>query len=320
MLEQSKFALSLRWRPMEPGDVRDCAQIIATHPTIGPRYGGGIDHLRRAWQLLLGSAAMTTAVFEFADRKQWTILGVGVGVFVSDEFIRELKTAPLMWFGPELARRVANGSSPVLSDRQVREANSGEGLNELVWETLARPEHARRTEVFHLMGRAYIEIHRGFLFREMITAQAESAERLQWAVDAGGLYWNPVRRCYEKSPPEPLEELAARPHVVGITRELEFARPGSWVGALFDYRPPRFGFTRAEQQLLLVTLGSVSGTDREIAAALAVSVPTVKKTWSSIYRRVAAFNPELVPDAAIASRQVERGPEKKRRAPGRVCG
>ncbi len=85
---------------------------------------------------LLGLGRATTAVFEEVERGRATLAGVGVGVFVHDSFIREMKTAPQFWFGPELTRRVLNGNSPVLSDQEVREANSGEGLTELVWETL----------------------------------------------------------------------------------------------------------------------------------------------------------------------------------------
>ena len=49
---------------------------------------------------------------------------------LSEDFVRELKTSPGFWFGPELIRRIMRGNSPVLSDREVRVANSGNGLNE----------------------------------------------------------------------------------------------------------------------------------------------------------------------------------------------
>jgi hypothetical protein len=304
----------VRWRPMQRKDVPVCVEIVASHPVIGPRYGPAINNLRSAWLRLLGYDAMTTAVFEEVNDARITIVGAGVGVFVRDEFIRELKTPPLFWFGPELMKRITAGNSPVLTDREVREANSGEGLNELVWETLTWTKFAKRTDVYHLMGNAYVEIHRGFLFKEMITSQAESAERLQWAVDAGGLYWDPLRQHYAKSPPRDLGGFVTRPHVVGITRELEFARPGSWVGTLFDYHPPRFGFSRSEQQLMLSALTSAGGTDRELASALNVSVPTVKKMWVSIYHRVVARDPELIPDSArLETGASERGREKRRR-------
>ncbi len=80
---------------------------------------------------------MTTSVFEAIEENRVHLAGVGVGVFVRDSFLRELKTPPQFWFGPVLVQRILDGDSPVLSDQEVRAANSGEGLNQLVWEALA---------------------------------------------------------------------------------------------------------------------------------------------------------------------------------------
>jgi len=121
---------------MQANDVAGCAKIIASHPVIGPRYGSAINDLPRSWLRLLGSEAMTTAVFEEVEKGRVTLAGVGVGVFVRDEFVREMKATPQFWVGAELTRRALRADSPVLSDKEVREANSAEVLNELVWETL----------------------------------------------------------------------------------------------------------------------------------------------------------------------------------------
>ena len=304
--------MPLQWRPMKPNDVAGCAEIIASHPVISPRYGPVIKYLSRAWLQLLDSEAMTTAVFEELEKGRVTLAGVGVGVFVHDEFVRELKARRQFWFGPELATRVLNGNSPVLSDKEVREANSGEGLNELVWETLPRLSFAQRTEIYHLMGAAYIEIHRGFRLKEMITSQAESPQRLQWALDAGGLCWDPKAARYVKSLKVDVAEFARDPHIVGITRELEFARPGSWVGSLFDYHPPRFWFSAGEQRLLIQCISHRTETNAVLAKELGVSLPTVKKMWLSIYDRVAEHAPELMAGDAESSVDGKRGKEKRR--------
>ena len=305
--------MSLRWRPMKPKDVAGCAGIIAAHPVIGPRYGPLVKDLGRAWLRLLDSQAMTTAVFEEVEKGRVTLAGVGVGVFVHDEFVRELKTRPQFWFGPELVKRALDGNSPVLSDQEVRAANSGDGLNELVWETLPRQSFAQRTELYHLMGGAYIEIHRGFRLKEMITSQAESPQRLQWALDAGGLCWDPKTARYVKSLKRGMEEFARDPHIVGITRELEFGRPGSWVGSLFDYRPPRFWFSVGEQRLLIHGIADRTETNALLAKELGVSLPTVKKMWLSIYDRVAQQAPELMAGDAPSGADGKRGKEKRRR-------
>jgi hypothetical protein len=298
---------------MLPNDITECAGIIADHPVIGPRYGQVIQDLSPAWLRLVGSEAMRSAVFEEVEGRRARIWGVGVGVFVTDDYVRELKKPPQFWSGPELATRIMRGTSPVLSDRQVREANSSDGLNLLVWEALPRDEYAR-ADSFHFMVNTYIEIHRGYLLKEMITSPIESVERLHWAVDGGGLFWDPVEARYTKSLKTSAEDFIREPHVVGVTRELESTRMGSWVGSLFDYRPPLFGFSPSEQQLLLSALACETGTDHELSKDLHVSLPTVKKMWLSIYGRVANCMPDLIPDSAqVRSETAERGKEKRRR-------
>lgn len=313
MLDESKIAIFLGWRPMQRPDVSTCMDIIAADPVIGLRYGAALNDLSYAWRHLLGSAAMTCSVFEKSEQKKKKIVGFVVSIFVSDLCMREIKTPPLAWFGPELVQRVGGRDSPLLSDSEVRDANSGDGLNELVWESLATPEMEQRPEFYHVMLRSFLDSHRGFFFNELITSQPGSAERMQFAVDSGALHWNPARQVYEVASPEPTRAVAERPHIAGITRELAFARHGSWMGTLFDYRPPRFGLSRGEQQLLLTALASSGGTDKELSGNLRLSLPTVKKMWGSIYRRVNACDPGLIPDSALAeSGTYERGREKKR--------
>jgi hypothetical protein len=304
--------MALRFRSMQPKDVRECAEIIGAHPVIGPRYGAAIGDLRTAWLGLLGSEAMNTAVFEEVNGTAIRTCGVGVGLFVRDEFMRELKMPPLFWFGPELARRVTAGNSPVLSDSEVREENSAGGLNLIVWEAVPAPQFAARSDLFHLMVEAFLELHRGFRLKEMMTSQVESVQRLQWSVDAGGMLWDPAKKSYVKSLRRSAEEFIREPHILGITRELELGRLGSWVGTLFDYQPPLFGFSRSEQRLLQAALAAESGTDQELTRTLRVSLPTIKKMWQSVYRRVTDRRPETIRDSARAG-STERGKEKKRR-------
>ena len=304
--------MALRFRSMQPKDVRECAEIIKAHPVIGPRYGRTIGELHRAWTLLIGREAMTTAVYEEVDGAAVRKCGVAVGLFVYEDFIREVKTSPLFWFGAELVKRITAGRSPVLSDKEVREANSSKGLNLIVWEALPCLDFATRADLFHLMIEAFREVHRGFRLKEMITSQAESVDRLKWAVDAGGLIWDPAKARYVNSPNKNAEEFVRKPHVVGITRELEFARLGSWVGTLFDYLPPRFGFSPSEQRMLLAALAGQSGTDEELSEALDVSLPTIKKMWLSVYRRMADGQSKTIRDSARSGTS-ERGKEKRRR-------
>lgn len=76
----------LRHRPMRPNDVRNCVDVVASHPVIGPRYGKSITDLRAAWLELLRYEAKSAVVFEEIEGPATRIWGVGVSVFVHDEF------------------------------------------------------------------------------------------------------------------------------------------------------------------------------------------------------------------------------------------
>jgi hypothetical protein len=87
---------------------------------------------------------------------------------------------------------------------------------------------------------------------------------------------------------------------------------GSWVGALFDYHPPMLGFSRREQRLLSCAIQGA--TDEHLAENLGTSLPAVKKTWASIYRRVEDHLPGLMPESVESGTPAGvRGKEKRRR-------
>jgi hypothetical protein len=307
--------VTIRYRPMEPKDVRECADIIASHPVIGPRYGNRIGDLSKAWLRLFGCQAKVASVFHDDDNLRAPICGVGVSVFAKDDFVREIKTPPLRWIGPELMRRILEGDSPVLSDRQLREANSRGGLNLLVWEGCFRPEFVTNLEIPRVVMSGFIEVHSGFLLKEAISDQVESVERLRWTIQTGGLLWNPVSAAYQESLDQDPEEIVKNPHITGTTREAESSQreswSGTWVGSLFEYRPPRCGFRPSEQRMLLMALGG--GTDDELSQELGVSIPTIKKMWLSVYRRVDQNLPDLNPNHPQPEVEMtQRGKEKKR--------
>lgn len=120
---------------------------------------------------------------------------------------------------------------------------------------------------------------------------------------------------YQKTFKKHPKEIVQKPHVVGVRRSMEHERDDSWttswVGTLFDYQPPRFGFSRSEQRLLHAALAGESGTDNELAESLGVSLPTIKKMWLSIYRRVNDRQPEAIRDCVPVD-AAERGKEKRR--------
>jgi hypothetical protein len=306
--------MSIRNRPMRPKDVRECVEIVAAHPFVGPRYGNAIEDLRSAWLRLLSRNGFCSArVFEEElNGNPPRILGVGVTVFVSDHFLNELKTPPGFWMSPEIARRLArDDDSPLLSPKEIQDANSQGGLNLAVWHACIRVEDNQRTEVWTELMTAFLDHHRGFLLKELLV-QGESPEHLMGLHNSGGYLFSREEGCYGDLDGKDLRELAMEAHIMGLSREMALQRLGSWVGSLFHYEPPKFGFNVSEQRLLISALAG--GTDEELSDELGISLSAVKKTWRSIYDRVALCLPELIPSNSQPDGEAsKRGRDKKQR-------
>ena len=305
----------MRYRPMQPNDVRESVEIIAKNPVISSRYGSAIADLPAAWLRLLSCKAGDGWVFQAEEGQRAPICMVGVSVIVNDDFVRELKTPPHFWSGPELTRRVLRGDSPLLSEKQLREANSHGGLNLIVWESCASRESERDPELYRFAMEGFVQVHRGYLWKEIISQPTESADRLHWTLKTGGLLWDVAADRYVDTLNGEAEEIVSRPHIVGVRRKELLEQPwlgaASWVGRLFDYHPPFLGFNRSEQRVLASAL--TGATDEHLSQTLETSVPAIKKTWASIYRRVADHMPELVPDAFQSDAGgASRGREKRR--------
>ena len=303
--------MPVRHRPMEPKDVEECAEIVAKHPVIGPRYGSRIKDLPAAWLRLLACEPKRMVVLYADDHPRSPICFVGVSIFVTDDFVRQLKAPPGFWMGPELVKRILRGDSPVLLESQFVEANSRGGLNLILWEGCFRSGFETNSEIQGHVMSTFIEDHAGYRLKEIISSQIESVERLRWALGAGTGLWNPVASRYEKSFSMSPEQIVEKPHLLGSTREIERTDPWSRIGSLFDYRPPRCGFSRSEQRMLLTALQG--GTDEELSREMNISIPTVKKMWISVYRRIDDRLPELSPNRLEPQvGMTRRGKEKKR--------
>jgi hypothetical protein len=301
--------MTLRYRAMRPSDVHDCVRILGAHPILAPRYGEILGDLPKVLLSLLGRDAFIATVFLESHGGSSRILGAGIGCFVLDNFLSELKKPPFFWAVPELVRRHKRGQSPILSDQEVRNANSGQGLSLFVWHTGLSIEELRRPEAMHIVPAAFMENFRGYRLKELLQ-QAESWEQLGGTRAAGGHFVSPSDGRYSYTFDAVEADVAAEPLMCGMTRELTYGPSGgSWVASLFQYQPPRLCFNRSEQALLRAAL--CGGTDEELRDELRVSLSAVKKTWRAIYDRVASSVPELVPSHADLTHY--RGKAKKQR-------
>lgn len=302
--------MTLRYRQMRPNDVGRCVDILAAHPVNRPRYGSAISELGKTWLRLLGSEAFTAVVFEELHGDKFDFLGAGVSVFVSDAFLREIKTPPFFWIGPEIVRRISRGDSPVLSDRQLREANTRGELNLIGWHAVTSVENARRVEVLNFVFGSFIELHRGFFIKELI-GQADSPMGVEGIANSGGGFFDAALGRFVDSLPACPEQIVNTLHVMGETREMAFAKPWLLGTSLFSYQRPVFAFRRSEQRLLAAALQG--GTDEDLAEELGVSLSFVRRTWLSIYDRVGTCLPEFFAEELNENGRSGRGKRKKYR-------
>lgn len=299
--------MAVRARPMQVNDIRRCVEHISAHPDLGPRYGKVIEQLPAAIRYALRLDYPTAMVFEEIESARRRFLGAGMAVFVNDEFLQEVKTIPFFWIAPELTKRIVIGKSPVLTDAEVRDANSTTGLNLMTWHATPYGEDRRRAEVPTTILATFEGYYRGFRLRELI-GQADCFENMCGMLRGGGLYYRRDLGQYGQAPEVDAENFSDEPRNVGMTRELAQTLGASWVGSLFLYEAPRCGFARSEQRLL--EAAQFGGTDEELSKQLGISLAAVKKTWRSIYERAAGQIPSF--DGSISEVPSQtRGRQKK---------
>lgn len=275
--------MSIRFRVPLPKDIRRCVEIVAEHPILGPRYASAIADLPEVLLSLLGRDACLCAVFEQFDGHSARLLGSGIATFVSDEFVREVKTPPSFWAVPEIVRRIKGGDSPILTDREVREANSKGGLNVFSWHTGCSVEDMQRAEVNNAVAGAFVELCRGFLLKETLT-QVETWQHFCGICAMGTYIVNPADGRYVQHFGAVEEDVIRVPLTGGLTRDLAHEVSGSWLASLFHYESPRFGLSRSQQRLLQAALTGC--TDDELSDELGISIFAVKNAWRRIYDRV----------------------------------
>jgi len=181
-----------------------------------------------------------------------------------------------------------------------------------VWEGSVDVPYLDEIAVSNSILGTFVDIHRGFQWKEVIGGGASTPVALAAVLRAGYLFVSPTDGQYTETIDTPPDVLIREPHLAGLTRELAPTRLGTWAATLFDYQPPRFQFRPSEQRMLLAAFRG--GTDEDIAARLGVSSSAVKKAWHAIYERVSSRDPRLIPsDGAGDATASQRGKAKKQR-------
>lgn len=292
-------------RPPRPQEFEICVRITQDNFAFDDAERA---ELVKMWsKLFLSGSALANVIENPNHSPDSRIVGFGLSVFVSDEFVEEMTTSLPSYVNKQVLSKWTNGNSPVLSPSEIKKANSGNGLNWLglgmSWgETCLNLE-----EQFHVsnkMMEALFEQIRGYQLKQFFK-EVYGEENRQKFMAFGAHLKNDYQEFWESDSSE-----EQRPYLMGVTREEAFSpcRDGTHVCALFVYTPPRFYFNNVEQELLQRAL--FGETDAELAGALCRSLWTVKTQWLTIYERVAAVDTKFFGSSSNDSQK--RGQEKKR--------
>jgi DNA-binding CsgD family transcriptional regulator len=295
--------MALHVRPIRIDELpRACALV--------ERHGRGIHgeatlvELRRLWSELLNARRLEMHAFiDDALAPAQRIQGIASGVFASDAFADTL----LAERTPMLARQVMHaelaGRSVILSRAQAALANGGAGLNAVeldfafACDDWSVPAARRWVPPMLESLRLWLDgwrLRMGLrecIGRDLYLMVRSTGCLLQSHAQVDGQRQAPERQRY----------------LMGMTRDQSRALPVAMASLLFfNERRPRFRFTMAQQDLLLLALGNHA--DNECAVQLHVSPHTVKLRWRTIFEQVAEERPDWFPlgDAPEGHRGVEK--------------
>jgi DNA-binding CsgD family transcriptional regulator len=226
---------------------------------------------------------------------------IGMSVFLQEAFIAKLVQHPKAQASAFIYQQVLNGNSPVLTRREIAVGNhETNGLSLMVLHCFLRePDITRPQEqvVVKAAKGLFDWLFTGFQLNS-ISFQVYGASQRDYVL-ANGLnllaqeqvsYSTQGAACFLSS-----------------TRDQ--SRFGSAVSYYFTRHLPRFGFTAAEQAVLLRAVFNES--DEDIASNLQIAPDTVSKHWRSMFKRVERCDTEFFPSSGKAQ-SGSRGPEKRR--------
>ena len=302
--------MNIRHRKMKLQDVPGCVSFVASQPALRARYTS-MEDLAKTWAKLIDDEFACMILYEAISGTRSTIWGVSAAAFVKESFVREIKTPPFFWIGPEFARRVNSAYSPVLSSKEIREANSTNGLNIVVFQGNILPANPLWLETYYAGVKAFFEEYRGYQIKEIIGSQADTPEFLASMLQGGATLFHPESEQRTRVNTD-LEQVVKTPHVVTLSFETAKVLTGSWFSSVFDYHPPIMKLSPSQQRLLLFALKG--DTDQVLAEKLHLSLAAVKKTWAAIYEKAETNLPGLSkpPGDTQIHENFKRGAERKR--------
>jgi hypothetical protein len=290
-------------RPAYPGDLMECRHCLQD------AFSYDDSHRRRLvtmWGGLIRTGAGSASVIEDLSAPPGRrIVWFSFKGFAPDDYLACLHAPSRIPIGRRLLEDYGGSSGPLLSYEEIRYANSHDGLNMVCFHSGCPPP---RQAAGFLSGAGpwMMEFQRyayGGYRLKSYTVEVHDEETCAWAAGSGLRLRDEHRTA--ATPGEP----AHASGLYGASAAEARMAPGTLTQGLFNYTPPRFGFTRIQQEVLSLALAT-GDTDEQVAARLGLAPVSVKKTWQGTYQRVILQQGDFFGGAAATG--MSRGKEKKR--------
>lgn len=301
-------AFVLRLRPITRLDAETCASLLcAAHPLVPAEP----TKIAATIERLIANEAMKGKLIEQCGVGStiWTAAGLGISGFVNDDVVTAHLGRPTAFLFMQLL--AGDAHKRFLQPEAIARGNAGPGLDLVLHYTqrnwdLTDP-HWRA--VCTLAHEAYVQDHRGYRLRRALQED--------WSREPD-IYLATGYRVFSDldvpAPPYAADDPTRQPRRILYYASHEEVRklpPGTTIANVFQYAPPRCGFTPSEQRVLVHASSGL--TDEAIAETLGLTMNSIKQAWRRIYERVEKHAPVVL--ISVAEPPISgggRGPEKRR--------
>lgn len=287
--------MRFRIRSIQPGDVHECFRLMCERPFYTELYADREKAAiaMRAWRLLLARDAINGILAETPDVPAGQrIVTFGISAFVRKDWLRAYFRDPFPLVGSFIVDRCSAtvDEEIILSNREVRHANSGSGLHSIAlcygWSRQIPPEHVFEFRQWSI--RCYLEAHKGYRLAEIVNECVSKIEAEAFISSGSWIKRSNYESFYRRQAGDPPPE---RPVLVGLTKQEaeETGRMGAATAGLFIWREPRYCFSPEQQKLIL--LAREHPADKDLAVILGITPDALGRRWDRIFKRVEALQP-----------------------------
>jgi len=289
---------------MAPEDLEECLSLKPA--SMGAELVGD-THAIEAWKKLVRGRSLHSAIIKTSSIGGQRIVSFGCTAFVSRAFADEEISHPQPGLNARIIASIHAGRPVILSDAELRAANTKGGLDVVILYSCWNDKGLSVqdiSEVQWLMMTSFFELHRGYRLNRLM-AEADEAQRKVLIESSKG--WRVISDFEEFYRLHSNTTWPFGLSLVVITSDDALAAPGSTAAQLFQRNEPILQLRDIDQQLLNAALRGSS--DEELARALRIQLSSVKKRWRSLFTRISAVQPNLLPNDGLDG---VRGREKRR--------